>query len=345
LAKLDIQITLRSRLIGLLLIFLGSWPALSAQNLSLFDFINSLDSAELYIETNVRDLLRKKDRYQPAHIYIRSGNGIELDTMGEIRARGKMRKQYCYVPPTKIRFDKKYLQNRQWKDYPTLKIVNACALNDLSETYIELEYLLYKIYNLITEKSFKACRAVIHYLDTEEKKNPIDLPGFILEHEDQLSERLDGEIYHVSVFRSNHLDRKAFILFSVFQFMIGNTDWKVLTKHNMEVVKVHSERTFYPVPYDFDYAGVVNASYAVPHESLPIKTVTERLYLGPCQTEEEIDEICTLFLNKRVSINQLVDQYLSSSRSRRACHDYLDEFFRILENPKNARAIFMNCRS
>ncbi len=342
---MDLKIAFRTRLTGILLIFLGIWPALSAQDLSLFDFIGSLASAELYIETNVRDLLRKKDQYQPAHIYIRSDSGIALDTMGEIRARGKMRKQHCYVPPTKIRFDKKYLQSRRWIDYPTLKIVNACTLNDLSETYIELEYLLYKIYNLITENSFKACRAVIHYLDTEEKKNPIELPGFILEHEDQLSERLGGDIYQVSVFRSHHLDRKAYILFSVFQFMIGNTDWKVSTKHNLEVVKVDSERTFYPVPYDFDYAGVVNAAYAVPHESLPIKSVTERLYLGPCQTEEEINEIRTLFLDKKASINQLIDQHLSSSRSRNACHDYLDEFFGILENPKNAKAIFMNCRS
>jgi len=315
-----------------------------SQNQSLFDYVNSFDTIDVFIETNFRDLLKKKDKYQPAHIYLRSGADTVLDTMGEIRSRGNMRKNVCYMPPTKLRFKKSYLRNHQWRDYPTLKVVNCCSFNDLSRTYVELEYILYQIYNLFTDRSFKACKVALHYKDAEGKKKPVEFNGFLLEHEDQLADRIRGNIYGGSYFKVNQLDRQAYILFTVFQFMIGNTDWKVLNKHNLEVIRVESDRTCYPIPFDFDYSGVVHATYAVPHESLPITAVTERLYLGPCLTENEVMEMCQLFLDKKEQIFQLVDKNVTGERHVKACKNYLEEFFRIAANGKNAKAIFMNCR-
>ncbi len=343
-AKLDLQVKIRTALICAIALLTSIYSTTKSQTSSLFDHISSFDTVELFIETNIRELLKKRDKYQPAHVYIKSGDYIPVDTMCEIRSRGNMRKEVCYMPPTKIRFDKKYLRGHQWQEYPTLKIVNVCALNDLSDDYVELEYLIYKIYNLITDRSFKARIVNLHYVDTEGRKKMVEFNGFLLEHEDQLADRIGGEVFSVSYFKSNQLDRKSYLIFTMFQFMIGNTDWKILNKHNLEVIKVDSERTCYPIPYDFDYAGVVKATYAVPHESLPIKNVTERLYLGPCQTEAEVREMCDLFLEKKDLINQLIDQELSSERTRKSCHSYLEDFFRIIENEKNARAIFMNCR-
>ncbi|MCP4310251.1 MAG: hypothetical protein GY790_03225, partial [Bacteroidetes bacterium] len=39
--------------------------------------------------------------------------------------------------------------------------------------------------------------------------------------------------------------------------------------------------------YDFDYSGLINASYAEPGWNLGIKSVTERYYLGLCREEHE----------------------------------------------------------
>lgn len=295
-------------------------------------------------ETDFQNLLKKRDRYQAAHIYMKSGDQIVIDTQGEIRSRGNMRKNICAMPPTKIRFDQNFLKTNDWYDYPTLKIINACAFNDLSETYVELEYLLYKIYNLVTENSFRVQRLNLLYSDTKGKKKPVDFNGFLLEHEDQLARRMDGKVSKATYFKSQQLDRRAHLVFSVFQFMIGNTDWKVLNKHNIEVIRVSSKRTCYPVPYDFDYAGVVHATYAVPHESLPISEVTERLYLGPCQTETEVNELRAFFLEKKDEIVQLLAENISSNRHLKACRIYFNDFFRIMENERNAKAIFMNCR-
>ncbi len=40
---------------------------------------------------------------------------------------------------------------------------------------------------------------------------------------------------------------------------------------------------FIPVPYDFDYTGLVNTGYAIPGISLGIEHVRERYFLGPCR--------------------------------------------------------------
>ena len=47
----------------------------------------------------------------------------------------------------------------------------------------------------------------------------------------------------------------------------------------------------FTVPYDFDYGGLVNAPYAVVDATRirGITTVRERLYLGPCRTEAELE--------------------------------------------------------
>lgn len=332
------------RLIAILLIALLLPVPNYGQEASLFDHLKSFDHLDVFIVTDFRDLLRKRDKYQPAHIILQSGKETVLDTIGEIRSRGNMRKNICYMPPTKLRFKKSYLTSHHWYDYPTMKVVNCCAFNNLSETYVQLEYLLYDIYNLLTERSFNVCKVSLHYEDSEGKKNPVEFNGFLIEHEDQLADRIQGEIYEGTYFKVSQLDRHAYILFTMFQYMIGNTDWKVLNKHNIEIVKVDKDRTCYPIPYDFDYSGVVHATYAVPNESLPIKSVQERIYLGPCQTEDEVMDMRAFFLNKKDAIYAAIDNHLTDEREVRGCKNYLDDFFKILDNEKNAKAIFMNCR-
>ena len=43
------------------------------------------------------------------------------------------------------------------------------------------------------------------------------------------------------------------------------------------------------MPFDFDYAGLVDAHYAVTAKALNLPSVRERLYRGPCQSEAELD--------------------------------------------------------
>jgi hypothetical protein len=47
-------------------------------------------------------------------------------------------------------------------------------------------------------------------------------------------------------------------------------------------------RTVFPIPYDFDYSGLVDATYALPPPGMGITTVRDRVYRGPCRTMPEL---------------------------------------------------------
>ena len=76
--------------------------------------------------------------------------------------------------------------------------------------------------------------------------------------------------------------RQQITFVSIFEYMIGNTDCAVPNHHNIRLI-VPLTDTFarpYPVPYDFDYCGVVNAPYAIPDENLDITKCKGALLQG-----------------------------------------------------------------
>jgi hypothetical protein len=87
-------------------------------------------------------------------------------------------------------------------------------------------------------------------------------------------------------------------------------------------------RVLHPVPYDFDYSGLVDARYAVAARALRLKTVRERLYRGPCRSLEDLQPFLTAFRAKQADVMALVDSIPGmDSASRRDAKGYLEEFY------------------
>ncbi|MBX2815971.1 MAG: hypothetical protein KTR24_08235 [Saprospiraceae bacterium] len=311
---------------------------------SVFDYLADADSLELTVTTDIRSLLKKKDEYQDAEIDFKAHGKEVLYVEGEIRTRGNARKEICYVPPTKLRFDKDFLKKLGFSTYPTLKLVNSCTLADHNETYVDVERMIYQFDRLFTDLSFRTIPVHIRYVDSNKKKKEMSFRGFLIEHEDQLADRAGGKIYEASLFKEENLIRESYLLFSMFQYMVGNTDWKVLNKHNLKILRIPEKREIHAIAYDFDYAGLVNTHYAVPHETLPIKSVRERLYLGPCLTEEELPHYCELFLSKRNQIRAILASHKMAEKPHKYCERYLDDFFELLQDERRAKATFIKCR-
>lgn len=329
--------------IAICVLWLAPQASFNQNAISLFEYLSEFNELEVTIEASFKEIFKKKDEYMPAHLLIKSGDQVLLDTMGEVRSRGNARKVVCYMPPTKIRVDKSYLKNRGWLDYPTLKVVNSCTYTDLAESYINTENLIYKIYNLLTDRSYRSKSVHLNYIDSDGKKKTASFDGFIIEHEDQMADRMHGEILDQEYFKPTLLSRENYIIFTVFQYLIGNTDWKVLNKHNLVVVKVEADRTCYAVPYDFDYAGIVNTSYAVPNEKLPIKSIKERIYLGPCQTQSELAATRDLFIEKKESIYGLIQDAQLNDKQEESIRRFIDEFYEIIDDEERSKRIFTNC--
>lgn len=60
------------------------------------------------------------------------------------------------------------------------------------------------------------------------------------------------------------------------EFINGNTDWQVADQQNLKLIKLldFNEPAPYVVPYDFDYTGMVNATYAIPADVLGSERIT-----------------------------------------------------------------------
>ena len=83
-----------------------------------------------------------------------------------------------------------------------------------------------------------------------------------------------------------------------------------------------------PVPYDFDYSGLVDASYAIPSENLGISSVRERYYLGPCREDEAYLAAIEHINQHRDEILQMVNnfEYLDEKHKKNAI-SYLEQYF------------------
>lgn len=270
-------------------------------------------------------------------------DGKKINEPVTIEARGIMRKQSCNILPLKVNF--KSAAAPALSSLGSLKLVNTCRDNKLGNEYLFKEYLIYKMYNLITDKSLRTRLLKMTYEDSSGKKNPLSTYGFLIEDMSVMAKRNQcverfRDISHMELTERQHMARVA-----IFQYMIGNLDWSVRGKHNIRLIvaKKDTNGISYAVPYDFDYAGLVNADYAVPPEDLGLQNVTERLYRGFVRTPEELKVITDDFLKQKDKIYKLIRDFdLLSSGVRSQMINYLEPFFQVISKPSSIKKEFID---
>lgn len=293
------------------------------------------------IKTDYRRIVRKKlkEEYQPAVLEYYDKDSTLQSFELKLKARGNIRKEVCLNPPLMMKFKKAYLQDRGYRPSNKIKMVLECRDSKANEQYLFKEYLAYKLYNLISPYSFNA--QLIHITFIDEKNKEKKLWGFLIEPERELATRTTSKNIKREKANQFILQKEPFRLMSGFQYMIGNTDWSVGNMHNLKLLKAPEFNKIIPVPYDFDYSGLVNANYAVPHESIPISVVRQRYYIGrKCEPEEAL-ELAQFYQDKKEDIMQIcADLANLESKTLTDIQKYLDDFFKKLENNKRVKAIF-----
>ena len=132
---------------------------------------------------------------------------------------------------------------------------------------------------------------------------------------------------------------------SIFQYMVGNTDWSMVAFHNSEVIQ-NSEGIYVPVPYDFDWTGFVAAPYARPDERLGIRSVRQRIYRGFCRPNFDISTVYAQFLRLRDDFEALyTGQDELEEANQREAVAYLASFYEDIRTRERARdRLEKNCR-
>ena len=293
---------------------------------------------ELVINTNTKQLIKKKfkEDWQPVSLEFKTIDSISQSYNGKLRARGNIRKEICYYPPLKLKFNKEWLNDKGLDSiFNDLKLVIACRKGEYNNKLVLKEYLTYQLYAALTEYSFRTQLVSLKIVDSNQDQKTINTTGFLIENEDEMATRLNGKCIKSKIMSSKSVDPKQWAFLSLFEYMIGNTDWAMTNSHNVKYIYTRTHDKAFPVAYDFDYSGVVNAHYAVHRESINIEDITTRYFLGSCRIQDQFEQHIPLFLEKKETLYNIIDSFNSLPvNDRKVLVHYLDEFYEIISNPK-----------
>lgn len=298
--------------------------------------IKAID-VELQLDLKVFLKNKKKEEYQEGKISFLNPKTQELEEWDvELRPRGNMRRKISYIPPIKLKLSKKNLKSKGLEKFNKIKMVAQFRGGPMAEQYVIKEFHAYKMYNMISPYSFRVQLIRLTLRDQSAKKRVVKYYGFLIEPMEELADRFNGVEIEREKVRTGFLVEKEFHRMSLFQYMIGNTDWSVGNSHNLKLLKVPELTKMVAIPYDFDYAGLVNAVYAAPFHTLPIKKVTDRLYRGNTFSEEDIEEIIPQFEERAGDLIQLLEtcNYLDN-RSKKHTVAYMRSFFKECKRRKS----------
>lgn len=271
-----------------------------------------------------------EDRNEYSFKLTVAGSAIDVD----VRVRGISRLRVCKFPPLRFHFSSRDTADTVFSGQNKLKLVTHCkGPADYEQNVLE-EYAAYRIFNVLSNASFRVRLARIRYVDTADPGGT-DLVrhAFFIESKEAMAERNAGSLIKARSVTKNYLDQTQTALAYIFQYLIGNTDWSLVRAfdedtccHNGLLLGIEG-RHFY-VPYDFDLAGLVNARYAKPDPSLRIRRVTQRSYRGYCMPEEALRDALKAVLGHRDEILRVIEDlpHLSEKdiQSRR---QFLEDFF------------------
>ncbi len=305
---------------------------------------------KMTIKTNTKQLVAKKykEEWQPLSLVFDNTMGESVEWTAKTRARGNIRKQVCYYPPLKIKFKKKWLvKNEMDSSFNDLKLVVGCKKGDFYGELVLKEYLIYQLYEALTNISFKTQLAEIKFIDTEETWKPFTTYAFFIENQGEMATRLNARWFKPKRLRSKYIYAEQLDIMNLFQYMIGNTDWSVVGSHNVRLIKCNNYPLPLPIAYDFDYAGLVNAPYAVHGAGIDLEHITQRLYLGMCRAAGELEKQIPLFQEKKATFYQIINDFpYLDKKEKKEMIAYLDDFYRVLDNPKSFRRnILDKCRA
>ena len=297
---------------------------------SLFDLVYQ-DTAILRIELEADHKLIRKSRRDTAYQkgVLRWGAAFDEELPVKLRVRGRLRRRICDVPPLKLRFSKKRLRARRLAPYNDHKLVTHCMYDGNSGDAVVREYLAYRLYQLLTPVSFRVQLVQIHYRQADKKRKNRFRYGILIEDVEQLTDRLNGREVPRVMCTPEMSCRTQEDLMSVFQMCIGNHDYTVGGGHNVKWFEVPGEKGLLPVPYDFDFSGLVMATYATPLPNYrQLEKVTDRLYLGRAQSDEALSQAIELLVQKREALLAEVERCPGlSDYSREQIGTYLEAFF------------------
>lgn len=309
----------------------------------------SAQPLEMTIETDLKAFTRTRERgaaTRPGTLTYADSAGQTVTLPIQMGTRGNFRlmARNCSFPPTRLVFDST-ARKTLFAGQKRLKLVTRCQKNEEYDQYILQEYNLYRVYNTLTPFSFHARLARVTFNDQQKKEDPITMWAFMIEDDGDMAKRNASAILDQKGALWDDLRGEELRTMSMFEYFIGNTDWSVGGLHNVKLIR-DGNLDIRTVAYDLDWSGVISARYARPDPRLPIRQVRERLFRGPCMTEQQLATVAALFMEKKNAIYALYADLpaLKPDVVKRTL-EYYDDFYRTLaDRRRSKREILETCQ-
>lgn len=305
------------------------------QNTPLNDLFNTENVLEITLKGKISELLNDRDAKTVTHelsIAYSTPDGKEVMLPVQAKTRGHFRKlkDNCTYPPIYLKFKGGEAQQASiFKEQVKMKLVMPCQ----GDQYVVREWLVYKLYSLVAQESFKTRLVKLSLENNNGKKAFAPFYGILLEEEKQMAQR-NGMVIVNRKIKPEQIMPEAFLNMAVFEYLVANTDWSVQYLQNIKLIATDSLAVPTAVPYDFDHAGIVNAPYAKPAEELLLSGVRERKYRGYCITDmKDFDESIAFFNQIKNEVYGLYNNCtLLDEKYKNATIKYLDDFYTTINN-------------
>ncbi|MEL6676656.1 MAG: hypothetical protein AAFR61_30885 [Bacteroidota bacterium] len=277
--------------------------------------------------------------YYPAKFTYQTSAGESYTVNLKFQARGRNRRDpnTCNFPPIRINFPGDGEVPTPFNGQNKLKVVTHCQ----EEEAIIREYLVYKMYNLISpEESYRVRMARITYVDTGKGNVESTHLGFFIESAKEMTRRLASNSISKSIdVNKEDVDRANLTKVALFQYMVANNDYDVLTRQNLRII-TNPEFGGMPlaVPYDFDGAWLVDASYSLAKTmGKKANYLSERKMKRICRELSEWQEAFKTFKGVEEQVYALYEHPGLSKTYRKQALKNLKNFYKTAANEKKVQ--------
>ncbi len=302
---------------------------------------------DVTIEAPLTTLMRERPdtEYLPARMTLETPYAATVELDLKIRTRGNYRRdpEHCDFAPIRLNFLKGQVKGTLFDGQDKLKLVTHCRSKSTSfPQHVLREYLAYRFFAELTPISYSVRLLNITYIDTE-GGTTLTRPAFVIEDDEDVADRNDLKVVEIRRIRYDQLDPNRQNLVHLFEYMIGNTEYSFVNPepdkaccHNADVLSATGGPPYLPLPFDFDFAGIVNAPYAQPNPRYPIDDVRIRFCKGLCENNELLPATTQRFLDEHGDFITIVDQLEPlSRRSRLSVRNYLNAFLDRIEDERS----------
>jgi hypothetical protein len=343
---------LTTLLVALFLTLSPAVVAQTAEEVEVRPLFLSQETLNVRIEAPLSTLMKEQpdEEYLAGKFSYTDATGQEFTFDLKLQTRGRFRrnKSTCTFSPLRLNFPKKQLAGSEFAGQDKLKLVTHCQRSNKYEQLLLREFLAYRILHTLTDKSFGARLMKITYVDTEKNGDSIVKYGFVIEDEDDIGDRIGIAPSKIRKISSSQLDGKQANLVSVYEYLIGNTDFSLILGpegsdccHNA-VLFSNGSPPHTPIPYDFDFSGLVDAPYASANPRFKLRSVKQRLYRGRCKFNEYMEGTFAYFQEKEPEIRQLIAELEGVSKStRKGADKFVTSFYKDISDPKKIQRNFI----